>query len=788
MTLNPTLSVELTLLRDSALRWSAAHREQSPERWRSMAELGWLSLPLPEEAGGLGQGLAEACILAQALGHAPISEHYASFVIEASSLVVETGNPCQRTTWIPGMLDGSLRVAPAHLEANSSHGPQTLNTRALRLKDGWQISGHKRPVCGDATHFLLSADSDQGMVFFVIARDTQGLTVKEVSAVDGGRVASLSLNDVKVDDSAWLRAASSEALSRAHDCASVVACAEEVGSMQAALKATVEYCRTRQQFGQALAANQVIRHRLANMSIACREAQAMLQGAVLEVEEAQQVFLHGRHGGVEQRSASIARAASLARGKISKLAMNVLEEAIQLHGGMGVTDELSIAHYLRRHLALDALFGHSEWHFDRYARLPHRRSAAATGIGADTELASFRTEVREFLARSLSEDVKRATRLNTSVFSEPEVSLPWQRKLYAQGWVAPAWPKEYGGTGWSLARRWIFETELAQAGAPSLSPLGLRMAGPVIMKFGSPEQKAHYLPRLLAGDDYWCQGYSEPGSGSDLASLKMRAEATVSADGALMYRINGSKIWTSHAHHANRMFALVRTGVIEGRKQEGISFLLIDMALPGITVRPIMSASGDHEVNQVFFDDVMVPVTCRLGEEGQGWKIAKYLLEFERGGAISSGQLRASLGDSLKLAHTKMPDGAVKTHEALIEIAPSDALDIASIEADIRALEMMELAIMSTLTVGQNPGAVSSMLKLRWSEIHQDITRLNLKLLGPDVLFWERARPLHLQQDEAVLGEVARPVSAGYLNARAFTIFGGTSEIQREIIARELLS
>jgi acyl-CoA dehydrogenase len=293
------------------------------------------------------------------------------------------------------------------------------------------------------------------------------------------------------------------------------------------------------------------------------------------------------------------------------------------------------------------------------------------------------------------------------------------------------------------------------------------MAGPVIMRFGSPEQKAHYLPRILSGDDYWCQGYSEPGSGSDLASLKTRAVR----DGD-QYVINGSKIWTTHAHLANRMFALVRTGTNEARKQEGISFLLIDMDTPGITVRPIRSASGDHEVNQVFFDDVRVPVSCRVGEEGQGWTIAKYLLEFERGGAISAGRLRAALS---RLARV-IPEGALDD--------PDLALALSTIEVDIRALEMTELRVMSALRVGQNPGSISSLLKLRWSEIHQSITRLGVRLLGPDALVWETVRPLH-EATDAPLDEEARPIVAGYLNARAYTIFGGTSEVQREIIARE---
>jgi alkylation response protein AidB-like acyl-CoA dehydrogenase len=773
MILNLTLTEEQTLLKDSVLRWAGENGQVSQLRWNTMADFGWVGMTVPEAYGGSGQGLAEACVLAQSLGSVPIAENYALFVTVAAGFVEATASASQRADWLPKIAAGSMKLAPAHFELRGGRGVDPLidglQTRAVQHEGNWLIDGEKRPVAGDATHYLISAKADSGIVFFVVPRYANGLQIREVSAVDGGRVAILSLAQVKLEDSARLVDGQLKLFLAMHDRATVVACAEQVGSMQAALKATIEYTCTRQQFSQPLAANQVIRHRLADMSIACEEAQSMVQGAILEIEAADL--------DAKADEFALARAASLARAKVSKLTLRVLEEAIQLHGGMGVTDELSIAHYLHRHLALDAWFGDSSWHLKRFAGSPERSSPAATGIGQDPTLMNFRDEVQRFLKAHLSDDLTLAARLNTSVFSEPSVSLAWQRKLHAQGWVAPAWPVEYGGTGWSLAKRWIFETELAQAGAPSLSPLGLRMAGPVIMQFGTLEQKSHYLPRLLAGDDYWCQGYSEPGSGSDLASLKMRAEMVEANGQEAGYRINGSKIWTSHAQHANRMFALVRTGDAQTRKQDGISFLLIDMSLPGITVRPILSASGDHEVNQVFFDDVMVPLSCRLGEEGQGWKIAKYLLEFERGGAITAGQLRAVLGEAKALFTKRSPS----------EYSLPEAIQIASIEADIRALEMTELRIMSSLTVGQNPGSVSSMLKLRWSEIHQDITRLNLRLLGPDALMWEHQRPLHLHHDETVLEDSLRPLTAGYLNARAFTIFGGTSEIQREIIARELL-
>jgi len=397
-------------------------------------------------------------------------------------------------------------------------------------------------------------------------------------------------------------------------------------------------------------------------------------------------------------------------------------------------------------------------------------------IAFTPEETAFRDEVRGFLRQHLTPDLVRSDDLSTSVFSEPDKGRPWNKVLHDRGWVAPGWPEEHGGPGWTLVQKWIFQNELARAGAPSLSPMGLKMAGPVIMKYGSPEQKAHYLPRILRGDDYWCQGYSEPGSGSDLASLKTRAVR----DGD-HYVVDGTKIWTTHAHHANMMFALVRTGDENTPKHQGISFLLVDMTSPGITVRPIRTIGGDHEVNQVFFDSVRVPVANRVGDEGQGWEIAKYLLEFERGGSITSGGLRATFAKLLQLAReTRVGDGC-----ALDD--PDVALAFSTVEIDIDALEMTELRVMSTLQTGQNPGHVSSVMKLRWSELEQALTRLGVRVLGPDALVWETARPLYTSDEEKLLEDIARPVVPKYLNTRAYTIFGGASEIQREIISRALI-
>ncbi|ETR78060.1 acyl-CoA dehydrogenase [Afipia sp. P52-10] len=385
---------------------------------------------------------------------------------------------------------------------------------------------------------------------------------------------------------------------------------------------------------------------------------------------------------------------------------------------------------------------------------------------------AFRDEVREFIAKNLTEDVKRMQRLTPSALSEKPVFASWHAALSKKGWVSPYWPKQHGGTGWTPAQRYIFETECGKAGTPSLLPFGVHMVGPVIIKFGSEQQKAFYLPRIVSGEDYWCQGYSEPGSGSDLASLKTRAVR----DGD-HYVVNGTKIWTTHAHFANRMFALVRTADTP-KRQEGISFLLIDMTTKGISTRPIITIGGDHEVNQVFFDDVRVPVENRIGEENKGWTYAKYLLEFERGASFRAARFRRQLGE-LKRLNAKTGNGAGGD--------ASIATRIAEAEIDVDALEMIELKLLSDVQAGRNPGPVSSVLKLRGTEIFQTLTRIGVDIIGTNALVWEPRRPLYSLNEAAVLPDDELAVLPAHLDGRAHTIFGGTSEIQHEIVAKQML-
>ncbi len=390
---------------------------------------------------------------------------------------------------------------------------------------------------------------------------------------------------------------------------------------------------------------------------------------------------------------------------------------------------------------------------------------------------AFRDEVRTFLAENLPDRLRDGARRTPGVFVEPDIGMEWHRILYKKGWVAYHWPKEDGGTGWTPTQKFIFEKECALAGAPSISILGLRLVGPVICAFGTPEQKARFLPRILSGEDYWCQGYSEPGSGSDLASLKTSAKL----DGDT-YTVNGSKIWTTHAHHANWIFALVRTNT-EVKKQQGITFLLLPMDQPGVEVTPIMSMSGDHEVNQVFFSDATTGVENRIGKEGQGWTIAKYLLENERGGSCYAPRLIQSLERLQDLAETQPSgvNGAI-AHDTRFR----DRLSRAKLEAE--ALEVTELRILAELAQGRQPGPQTSLVKLLGSNLGQQVDTLRLELLGLDALQLPLDRPLYGNEaPEPVGSDIAQVAMGKYLNNRAATIFGGSDEVQKNIIAKTVL-
>jgi alkylation response protein AidB-like acyl-CoA dehydrogenase len=400
--------------------------------------------------------------------------------------------------------------------------------------------------------------------------------------------------------------------------------------------------------------------------------------------------------------------------------------------------------------------------------------------------AAFRDEVRSFLDEKLTPELRAVGKRMTSVYADYDTTMAWHKELHAKGWVAPAWPVEYGGCDWSVIQHYIFSSELAAAGAPPLSPMGLGMCGPVLIGYGTPEQKAFYLPRILNGEDFWCQGYSEPGSGSDLASLQMSARE----DGD-DFVCNGQKIWTTHANYANRIFNLVRTSK-EGIPQRGITFILIDMDTPGLKVEPLVMLSGEHIQNQIFFTDVRVPKKNVVGKVGDGWTVAKYLMQFERGGHAYAPGLQVRLERIRRMASQETGDGGAK----LISDA-SFARKIADAASEIMALEYTEHRIMSALSNGEAPGAESSLLKTRGTELSQRLTELALEAVAYyAVPFQPHATapggPVpgapEVSPNETPAGpDYAWPVTSKYLNDRAGSIYAGTNEIQRNIMAKAVL-
>lgn len=396
----------------------------------------------------------------------------------------------------------------------------------------------------------------------------------------------------------------------------------------------------------------------------------------------------------------------------------------------------------------------------------------ASSAGED----AFRDEVRTFFAAALTPDLRRAGTLMTSVYCDHEAQLEWQSRLHARGWAAPSWPEEHGGCGWSVLERYIFQRERVLAGAPT-SPLGINMVGPAIMRFGSDEQKHFFLPRMLTGEHFWCQGYSEPQAGSDLAALQMRAER----DGDDLV-CTGTKIWNTHAHVANWMFTLVRTSS-SGRKQQGISFVLIDMATPGIEVRPIIMSSGEHIQNQIFFDAVRVPLSNVVGQIDDGWTVAKYLLEYERGGTAYAPELQVKL-EALR-SQAGAPGGALED--------AAFASRLAETEIEVEVLDALEVEILSTLSADGSIGTDASMMKILGTELQQRITELGIDAAGPFARAWQPGvsvpggpvvgYPTTL--DDYCSGEPWQAIAPlRYLNERAGTIYAGTNEIQRGILAK----
>ncbi|MEK9573993.1 MAG: acyl-CoA dehydrogenase family protein [Candidatus Puniceispirillaceae bacterium] len=387
---------------------------------------------------------------------------------------------------------------------------------------------------------------------------------------------------------------------------------------------------------------------------------------------------------------------------------------------------------------------------------------------------AFRDEVRDWLAQNLPAALRDKVK-NHKRLSKEDHHL-WHEKLRSRGWLCWHWPVEHGGTGWTPVQKHIFEEEMIAAGAPRIIPFGPNMLGPVLIEFGSETHKKTYLPRILNCEDWWCQGYSEPGSGSDLASLKTKAERRGD-----VYIVNGQKTWTTLGHHADKMFCLVRTDPNADKPQKGISFLLIDMNSPGIEVRPIYTLDGEHEVNEVWLTDVEVPVENLVGVENEGWTYAKYLLTYERTGIAGVGYSKQLLSHLKSLAHRQKEGGQPLAQDPLF------AARLAEVEIDLMAMDMFNLRTVSAAGAGKAPSAESSLLKIKGTQIRQRISELLRQAVGPYACPYISEQFDEGYNEPPIGPEDAMPLARQYFNLRKLSIYGGSNEIQKNIVAKTVL-
>jgi alkylation response protein AidB-like acyl-CoA dehydrogenase len=767
----PDLSVHLAKTEDSRLLEDVAARflresysvrrkpdasDTSAALWSSFAEMGWLALPIDPAQGGLGADTTMLAALMEQFGRAALREPFIPTVIMGAGLLGRFTSPAAAAI-LPDVASGACRLAVVTAPLfTAEHTP-----------GGWVLHGAAPLVLGADTADLLLIPAhcaDGTTVLLACPLAVPGLLIQPADTISEHGAADIACTHVRLDPAAFIAAKGvTEALDWMLDRTAALLCADALGAIGALVEATIAHTVTRMQFGRKLSAFQVVEHTIADMLIRAEEARAACQLALTAIDAPVPVRLRG---------------VSAAKLKLGTAARKIAEDAIQLHGAMGLTDELDIGVYVKRLLAFESLCGTSDDHAARYliharahgwaGRYLARPAAPGEAVALPNLVLSaadeaFRDRVTAFLDAHLSPSDARAQRFTTTVYPEAQDASAWHTTLHAQGWSAPNWPARFGGTGWTPVERYIWAQESGIRHAPIISPIGLPLVGPVLFAFGTPDQQRRYLPDILSGATLWCQGFSEPGAGSDLAALATRAVR----DGDI-YRVTGSKIWTTHGHTADFMAALVRTGPPGGRR-DGISFLLIDMRSPGIDIRPIVTIGGDHEVNQIFFDDVVVPAANLVGEEGQGWAIGKFLLDYERGGDIMSAGQRALLRD-IEQAATQRGVASPGFWRSFTEVA-----------ADLDTLEMLELRML--LAPGDCSPAAASILKLRASESQQAITALGLRALGADLLRWPRQRPLHHHNEASPSDAFA----ARYLNSRANTIFGGAREIQKTIIFRSVV-
>ncbi|MFP6734453.1 MAG: acyl-CoA dehydrogenase family protein [Rhodospirillales bacterium] len=751
------LSEDQTLIRDSAQRFGEGHgggdrlrrlrdgpSGLEPNDLADAGADGWLGLMAPEDAGGAGLGTKELCLVAEQAGRALAT---LPLVPAAAGVQALSEGGAGFADLLARAIAGEALVVPA-LQTDSRDGGEYPIETSASDGGGLRLTGHLAavPAAGAADAFIIDAGTGGTRVMVLVHKDAPGIAVKTQRAIDGSPVGCVDLKDTEIADADVLaRGDDAVLLRRRLDTVILLGhSAEMIGIMDAAQEMTLEYLRTRDQFGGKLSAFQALQHRAVDNFMAVESARALVFEAA---------------GFCDRDDPYADWLASAAKAKTGPAAIQVCNSCIQLHGAIGFTDEHDIGLYLKRAMAVAALNGPPAAHLKRYAEyaLAPRNDADIPSFRVDTEAeAAFRRGVRGWLEGALPERLR-----NLPTRPNAEESMWWHKQLFAQGWIAPAWPKEWQGMDANLSEQIILADEMARIGAPEISAQAIGHLGPILLRYGTDEQKKRHMPGMVAGDVLWCQGYSEPGAGSDLASL--RTSGVVDGDHLV---INGQKIWTTWGHLADWIFALVRTDPDAPRKQEGISFILIDMKTPGITARGIQTLPDEDEFAEVFFDDVRVPLANIVGGMHEGWGVATALLANERGGSANP---KNNVQALRRINEKARANGAIE------DAGFRDRLMQAELE--VLAISAGFAQVVVTYQAGRELGPDSSYLKLLGTESEQLLADLMIEAYGSDGALLLPHKPEDGSFDAA----------SNFLRARRATIAGGTSGIQCNIIARRVL-
>ena len=757
---------EAPLAHSRGLRGSA--QGYAPSIWGNMAEQGWLGILIPECYGGSGMGMCAMRVVAEELARTLAPEPLTACAVLARGLILHSQNEELKGNLLSRLAAGNLIAAAATQDA-SQDGPAGLPMTSVHGEDGrLLLNGAKRFVvpATKSDGYIVSAREDDALALYWLPADRAGIVSDMELRADGSFSQSLRFNAVVLDAGHRLSAgpAALAALDQAFDEAVVIGCAELLGVMDAALSLTLAYMKTRVQFGKPIGSFQALQHRAVDLFIQKELALGAVDDAVRALD-----------AGVS--AADRAAVASRAKSRCADAALLITREAIKLHGAIGFADECDIGLYLQRALVLAAWLGNAAWHRRRVDQLIAAQDATRAGPGpAADEVATlasepvesplgtdwnamgdevFRTEVRSYFEHYYPQHLRYMNRRAT--WAE---TRDWALVMSRKGWIAPAWPREHGGMGLSPSKLITYMEEQERWGVARAPDQGILMLGPLLTRFGTPEQQKAYLPGIIACDHIWSQGYSEPNAGSDLANL--RTEAIADDAG---FVINGSKIWATLAQDATHMFLLARTDKTV-KKQDGISFFLLDLKTAGVRIRPIRNIEGHEEFCEVFFDNVRIPRQNLVGEINKGWTIAKTLLGFER---LNHGSPRRAQYPLRKIEELARESGLWNDAEFRSKYV--------KLRLDVDDLASSYARYADIVRSGRNPGPSISFLKIWATETFQRLTELLIEIAGD-------AGAL---RGNVSVGAASVNVLGPYYGVFTATIAAGSNEIQRNIIARMVL-